>query len=106
MQRPILDSKHFEELIKGSGIDSNLISLNFTSLQNNIPYEYLFISNQLPRTNIGQISSNWLRRYAFVKLGGWWCSGLDPLNHWDAMEWGCFKPNKPSKNKNGKPNKY
>lgn len=106
MQRPILDSKHFEELIKGSGIDSNLISLNFTSLENNIPYEYLFISNQLPRTNIGQISSNWLRRYAFVKLGGWWCSGLDPLNHWDAMEWGCFKPNKPRKNKNGKPIKY
>ncbi|MCT7950622.1 DUF3854 domain-containing protein [Ancylothrix sp. C2] len=106
MQRPILQPKHFEELIKGSGIDSNLISLNFTFLQNNTPYEYLFISNRLPRTNNGQISSAWLRRYAFIKWGGWWCSGLDPLNNWELMEWGCFKPNKPRQNKNRKPIKY
>lgn len=106
MQRPILQPQHFEELIKGSGIDSKLISLNFTSIENNSPYEYLFISNRLPRTNTGLISNSWLRRYAFLTFGGWWCSGRDPLNHWDLMEWGCFKPNKPRRNKNGKSIKY
>ena len=24
--------------------------------------------------------------------GGWWVSGLDPLNDWQRMEWGQFKP--------------
>ncbi|MEP0918448.1 DUF3854 domain-containing protein [Leptolyngbya sp. DQ-M1] len=23
---------------------------------------------------------------------GWWVSGIDPLNHWQRMEWGRFKP--------------
>ena len=31
-------------------------------------------------------------RYEHVKAGGWWVSGLDPLNHWEPMEWGQFKP--------------
>jgi hypothetical protein len=27
--------------------------------------------------------------------GGWFVSGLDPLNGWSRMEWGQFKPNRP-----------
>ncbi|MHC5832827.1 MAG: hypothetical protein ACYT04_96795, partial [Nostoc sp.] len=43
---------------------------------------------------------------AHITEGGWWCSGLDPLNNWQMMEWGCFKPNQPRQNHNGKSIKY
>ena len=32
------------------------------------------------------------QRYSHVLDGGWWVSGLDPLNDWQRMEWGQFKP--------------
>jgi hypothetical protein len=33
-----------------------------------------------------------LERYDHLREGGWWVSGLDPLNNWEKMEWGQFKP--------------
>ena len=35
------------------------------------------------------------QRYSHVLAGGWWVSGLDPLNNWQAMDWGQFKPENP-----------
>lgn len=101
-----LQSQHLEELIEGSGIDSRLVNLNFSSLQNSDAYNYLLISDQLPRTNTGMVKNSWLQRYSHISSGGWWCSGLDPQNHWQAMEWGCFKPNLPRLNQKGKSVKY
>lgn len=106
MHTPSLHPKHFQELAEGSGIDPILACLNFTSLEGNTACEYLFISDRIPRTNTGQVSSWWLRRYAHVTAGGWWCSGRDPLNNWHLMEWGCYKPNHPQQDKNGKLIKY
>jgi hypothetical protein len=76
------------------------------SLQGRTTYDYLLISEHLPRTNTGMVKSGWLQRYAHITEGGWWCSGLDPLNDWKAMEWGCFKPNQPRLSENGKLVKY
>jgi hypothetical protein len=101
-----LESQHLEELVQGSGIDLNLARLNFISLKGRTTYDYLLISQHLPRTNTGMIKSAWLQRYAHINEGGWWCSGLDSLNHWQAMEWGCFKPNQPRLNENAKLIKY
>ncbi|BAY43470.1 hypothetical protein SAMD00079811_10500 [Scytonema sp. HK-05] len=101
-----LNPQHLEELVKGSGIDLDLARLNFMSLQGRTTYDYLLISEHLPRTNTGMVRSGWLQRYAHIAEGGWWCSGLDPLNHWQAMEWGCFKPNQPRLNENNKLIKY
>ncbi|WP_392530932.1 plasmid replication protein, CyRepA1 family [Nostoc sp. C117] len=101
-----LHPQHLEELVKTSGIDLHLVHLNFRSLQGVTAYEYLLISELLPRTNTGMIKSSWLERYAHITEGGWWCSGLDPLNNWQIMEWGCFKPNQSRKNNNGKSIKY
>jgi len=95
MHSPSLQPKHFEELAKSSGINCNLAYLNFISVEGTASYEYLLFSERIPRTNTGQVSSWWLRRYAHVATGGWWCSGLDPLNNWCLMEWGCYKPNHP-----------
>jgi hypothetical protein len=52
------------------------------------------------------VKNAWLQRYTHIAEGGWWCSGLDPLNNWQIMEWGCFKPDKPRQNTNGKSIKY
>ncbi|BAZ19724.1 hypothetical protein NIES4073_05970 [Kalymmatonema gypsitolerans NIES-4073] len=101
-----LNPQHLEELVKDSGIDLDLAKLNFMSLQGKTTYDYLLISEHLPRTNTGMVRSGWLQRYAHIAEGGWWCSGLDPLNHWQAMEWGCFKPNQPRLNENNKLIKY
>jgi len=106
MHLPSLHPQHLEELVKSSGINFDLISLNFKSLQGINAYEYLLISNQLPRTNTGMIKNAWLQRYNHITEGGWWCSGLDPLNNWQKMEWGCFKPNQPRQNQKGKSIKY
>ncbi|MBH8552129.1 DUF3854 domain-containing protein [Nostocaceae cyanobacterium CENA357] len=101
-----LHPQHLEELITDSGIDLHLAELNFRSLQGANAYEYLLISEHLPRTNTGMIKSGWLQRYSHVAAGGWWCSGLDPLKNWQLMEWGCFKPNQPRMNHKGKCIKY
>ncbi|NMG07109.1 plasmid replication protein, CyRepA1 family [Brasilonema sp. UFV-L1] len=101
-----LESQHLKELVQESGIDLNLARLNFLSLQGRATYEYLLISESLPRTNTGIIKSRLLQRYTHITDGGWWCSGLDPLNDWQAMEWGCFKPNQPRLSENGKLIKY
>jgi hypothetical protein len=106
MRESDLHSKHYTELVAASGIDRDLVTLNFISLDGNSAYDRLFISPQLPRNNSGQVVQSWMKRYAHCAKGGWWCSGLDPLNDWQAMEWGTFKPNSPAKNQDGKIIKY
>ncbi|WP_016951347.1 plasmid replication protein, CyRepA1 family [Anabaena sp. PCC 7108] len=101
-----LHPQHLEELVKGNGISLHIAQLNFKSLQGVNAYEYLLISDQLPRTNTGMIKNGWLQRYSHITEGGWWCSGRDPLNNWQMMEWGCFKPSQPRQNQNGKSIKY
>ncbi|MBD2164629.1 DUF3854 domain-containing protein [Calothrix membranacea FACHB-236] len=101
-----LHPQHLEELVKSSGINLHIAKLNFLSLQGINAYEYLLISELLPRTNTGMVKNAWLQRYAHITEGGWWCSGLDPVNNWQMMEWGCFKPNQPRINQNGKAIKY
>lgn len=101
-----LHSQHLEELVHGSSVNLHLAILNFHSLQGVNAYQHILISNNLPRTNTGMIKSGWLERYGHITAGGWWCSGVDPLNNWQKMEWGCFKPTQPRRNKNGKSIKY
>ena len=106
MHLQYLDTQHLEELVKNSSIDLHIVKLNFKSLQDASPYDYLLISEDIPRTNTGRVKNGWLHRYDHVTAGGWWCSGVDPLNNWEPMEWGCFKPNQPRMNQNGKSIKY
>jgi hypothetical protein len=101
-----LHPQHLEELVNSSGIDLHLTQINFRSLQDRTAYEYLLISERLPRKNSGMVKNEWLQRYAHITAGGWWCSGLDPLHNWQMMEWGCFKPNQPRLNQNSKSIKY
>jgi hypothetical protein len=106
MRQSNLRGNHQTELISASGIDRELVALNFSSLEGNIVYDRLFISPELTRNNNGQVTPGWMRRYKHCRQGGWWCSGLDPLNNWQLMEWGTFKPDHPTKNQDNKIIKY
>ncbi len=106
MGQSALNPIHQSELIGESGIHPSLLSLNFISIEGNSTYDRLLISPDLPRNNIGQITPSWMRRYSHCSKGGWWCSGLDPLNNWQPMEWGTFKPDFPVKNQDDKLIKY
>jgi Domain of unknown function (DUF3854)/Origin of replication binding protein len=85
---------HWQEWLD-SGIHPELIAANLRSLDADTPYEYLCYADNLPRTNSGRLAPYILRRYAHIEAGGWWCQGLDPLNDWAPMSWGCFKPDTP-----------
>ncbi len=106
MDRSDLNPIHHTELIGTSGINPALVALNFVSIVGNSVYDRLLISPELPRNNIGQITPSWMRRYHHCTKGGWWCSGLDPLNNWQSMEWGTFKPDLPIDNRDDKVIKY
>jgi Domain of unknown function (DUF3854) len=101
-----LDYSHYIELVNNSSIDRSLVILNFRSLHDNSAYDRLFISPQIPRNNSGQVIPSWMRRYHHCAKGGWWCSGLDPFNNWQSMEWGTFKPDLPAKDRDEKVIKY
>jgi hypothetical protein len=102
---------HWQEWLD-SGIDpeiigANLHSLDGSGLDGTSPYDYLCYAPHLSRNNSGRLASHILRRYRHTEAGGWWCQGLDPLNGWEPMLWGCFKPDRPIVNpSSGKPIKY
>ncbi|MUG98745.1 DUF3854 domain-containing protein [Scytonema sp. UIC 10036] len=76
-----------------SAVDEDIIRLNVKSLEGNSALEHLLYA--LPenaRRNDRRLRDKYLRQYDHVTKGGWWISGLDPLNNWEPMEWGRFKP--------------
>nr|WP_065711755.1 plasmid replication protein, CyRepA1 family [Picosynechococcus sp. PCC 7117]ANV88854.1 hypothetical protein AWQ22_14690 [Picosynechococcus sp. PCC 7117] len=98
---------HYQEWVTGSGIAPEITRLNVRSLSGMTPYEYLLYSDEPAlRRNDGRLRDNWLKRYAFVEHGGWWCSGIDIKTGKDSL-WGCFKGDRPRKDRNDKkPIKY
>jgi conjugative relaxase-like TrwC/TraI family protein len=120
---PHIETKHWQELVKDSAIHPDIAAANFRSLQmgsieqEHEAWEYLMYSHKLERTNIGQLTTGMLKRYAHIDAGGWWCnsgvnalsfSNLDTGNKPQEKIWGCYKPNEPRSNpdKPGKVIKY
>lgn len=89
-----LESNHLTEWLN-SGVDEELIALNVQSLSGTLPYDYLLYSPKISRRNDGRLRDKDLKKYQHIEHGGWWCSGVDPLNDYQQMLWGCFKPDKP-----------
>jgi hypothetical protein len=93
-----IELSHWQEWLQ-SGVAPELIVNNIRSLAGTTPYEYLLYD--LPnseRRNDGRLRDGWLRRYAHVEQGGWWCSGVEPLTG-KPMLWGGFKPDRPRKDR-------
>jgi len=120
---PHIEAKHWRELVEGSAIHPDIAALNFRSLQmgsieqEHQAWEYLMYSHKLERTNTGQLTTGYLKRYAHIESGGWWCnsganalsfSNKDTGNKPQEKIWGCYKPNQPRNNpdKPGKVIKY
>jgi len=82
-----------------SGIDEEIFHLNVRSLFGTLPYEYLLYSPKISRRNDGRLRDHDLKKYQHIELGGWWCSGVDPLNDYKLMMWGCFKPDHPRRDR-------
>jgi Domain of unknown function (DUF3854) len=80
-----------------SGIDPDLIALNVQTLSGDTPYQYLLYEINAASGRVHPDAQwRWARKhYSHIEHGGWWCSGLDPLNNWQPMYWGCFKPHQP-----------
>jgi Domain of unknown function (DUF3854) len=90
-----LTEAEYHELAFGSAIHPALIDRNFVHIVGEVVFSYLFISNAIPRKNAGRVTDGFLKQYQHATLGGLWISGLDPLNNWQPMEWGRFKPTNP-----------
>lgn len=97
---------HVQEWLD-SGVDPGIIALNVETLTDTAANDYsdsLFpIAERLnwKITRFGQKTRSNLR--------GWWVSGIDPLNNWQRMEWGRFKPDAATPvmdREKGKPAKY
>jgi len=118
-----IEANHWQELVEGSAIHPAIARANFRSLemrcieQEHEAWEYLMYSNKLERTNIGQLTTGMLKRYAHIDAGGWWCnsganalsfSNLETGSQPQEKIWGCYKPNEPRSNpdKPGKLIKY
>jgi hypothetical protein len=102
-----IDQKHWEELIIGSGIDPELVSLNVKSISGDAVYEYACCGlDNSHRTNTGRLRDGWLKSYKFLTHGAWVAQTLD-LNSGNIRDWGCIKPDQPRVDKKtGKIRKY
>ena len=102
-----LTAAQYHELLAGSAIHPALIKPNFFHIEGETIYDYLFISNKIPRKNAGRVTDAYIKMYQHLLLGGTWIQSLDPFKNWRPMEWGRIKPNFPRFDwQTGKPVKY
>ena len=102
-----LTAAEHHELTVGSAIHPALIESSFFHIEGESVYDYLFISDKIPRKNAGRVTDTYIKKYDHLLLGGIWIQSLDPLNNWRPMEWGRIKPNFPRIDwEKGKPVKY
>ncbi|WP_411268034.1 plasmid replication protein, CyRepA1 family [Nostoc sp. PA-18-2419] len=102
-----LTAASYHELAVGSAIHPALIERNFFHVEGESVYDYLFISDKIPRKNAGRVTDAYIRQYQHLLLGGTWIQSLDPFKNWQPMEWGRIKPNFPRIDwEKGKPVKY
>ncbi|WP_341531746.1 plasmid replication protein, CyRepA1 family (plasmid) [Nostoc sp. UHCC 0302] len=97
----------YHELTVGSAIHPALVERNFFHIEGESVYDFLFISDKIPRKNAGRVTDGYLKLYQHLLLGGTWIQSLDPFKNWQPMEWGRIKPNLPRMDwEKGKPVKY
>lgn len=102
-----LTAAEYHELLAGSAIHRSLIERNFFHIEGESVYDFLFISPQIPRKNVGRVTDGYLKLYQHLLLGGTWIQSLDPFKNWQPMDWGRIKPNFPRFDwQTGKPVKY
>jgi Domain of unknown function (DUF3854) len=99
--------------LNASAIHPDIQRLNFRPVRGQEVYELLLSEakgNKGAWADQGIVTApvkRLLDRYECLTEGGWWVSGVDPLNNWEPMAWGQFKGDRPRMDgQTGKPLKY
>jgi Domain of unknown function (DUF3854) len=111
------DDRAWQRLKKeldASAIHPDIQRLNFRPVRGQEVYELLLSEakgNKGAWADQGIVTApvkRLLDRYQCLTEGGWWVSGVDPLNNWEPMAWGEFKGDRPRSDidKPGKTIKY
>jgi len=113
--KPQLLPHHQQEWLD-SGVDPEIIEANVQSLSGEdaiqtILYAFLDKQGAHAKHYVTTALDKQLKHYEAIVSGrgGWRVAGLDPLNNWERMEWGRFKPDAPRieiKDGKEKPVKY
>lgn len=97
---PHIKINHQDEL-NSSAIDPAIAALNFESVAGEDILEWL-IEHQVAQLggHAQQYATRDFKRLRdrmepVAMAGGWRFRGVDPLNNWARMDWGCFKPDQP-----------
>ena len=104
--RDSVDPDHAREW-RESGVDPGIIALNVETLTDTATTSYadsLFPIAERLHWNVARFGQK-----TRSNLRGWWVSGIDPLDDWQRMEWGRFKPDAATPvldRSKGKPAKY
>ncbi|GCE65821.1 hypothetical protein OMCYN_01767 [cyanobiont of Ornithocercus magnificus] len=107
---PGISSKHWKEW-QTSSVATALISANVQTLTSSSISEALAgafmeqLGGHASQYVTGPARKLLAALEPLSEAGGWWCSGLDPLDDWAPMEWGQFKSDRP-RQKAGKVLKY
>ncbi len=106
---------YFQEWL-ASKVDPEIIELNVEYLKGNYALEAL-LGNALEKIGEGKKTpesnqyatapvSRLLNKYQHLVNGGWYCAGVNVTKNYEDSEWGCFKPDNPRTDSDGKPIKY
>ena len=114
--QPVLDSPPTPAYVQewlDSQVSQDIISANVTWAEEDEAVDLLtrYAIEQMGGHAVQYATTaviNLRQRYSHVLSGGWWVSGLDPLNDWQPMDWGQLKPLTPRERWNdpGKVIKY
>jgi Domain of unknown function (DUF3854) len=72
-----------------SGVDPQIVHLNVLTLTDS---EVDGHRHEMQYPIAERLNWTVTRSSRKKSLRGWWVSGIDPLNHWQQMSWGRFKP--------------
>jgi Domain of unknown function (DUF3854) len=99
---PNVTSVHYKEW-EESAVDPEIIALNVISLFGDEIYQYVIPDPEATTKRVHPDAQwrNLRTRYGHLENGGWWVSGIDPLNGYTQMQWGSFKPDTPRNKRNG-----
>ncbi len=81
-------SDHEQEWLD-SGVDPQIVHLNVLTLTDS---EVDGHRHEMRYPIAERLNWTVTRSSRKKSLRGWWVSGIDPLNHWQQMSWGRFKP--------------
>ncbi|MEP1076578.1 DUF3854 domain-containing protein [Leptolyngbya sp. PL-A3] len=94
-----INLKHWEEWTVGSGVHPSIVAASIATLSGDRALQALLYeaipNSDHAKTYVTVGTSRLLERYEFATKGGWFVTGVDPLNNWQPMQWGQFKPDHP-----------